>query len=91
MPMIINLPVFRVADLSHLHDAEQDRGRSAVVDSPPHASWRVMKDPALPSARSMELVCACALMRTTSCCEGRWGGYVGMRVGNPRNPFIPNR
>lgn len=43
--MFINLCVFRVADLSHLCDAEQDRGCSADDSSPPHASWHVMKEP----------------------------------------------
>lgn len=43
--MFINLCVFRVADLPHLCDAEQDRSRSADVGSPPHASWHVMKEP----------------------------------------------
>lgn len=43
--MFINLCVFRVADLPHLCDAEQDRSCSADVGSPPHASWYVMKEP----------------------------------------------
>lgn len=54
--MFINLCVFRVADFSHFRDAEQDRGCSADVGSPPRASWGVMEEPALPSTRTVELV-----------------------------------
>lgn len=51
--MFINLCVFRVADFSHFRDAELDRGCSADVSSPPRASWGVMKEPALPSTRTV--------------------------------------
>lgn len=43
--MCINLCISRVADLSHHCDAEQDRGCSAGVGSPPNASWHAMKEP----------------------------------------------
>lgn len=54
--------IFWAAELSHLCDAKlvpRDCCCSTDVASPPCASWRMMKVPVLPSALTMDDLCAC--------------------------------
>lgn len=88
--------IFCVAELSHRCDAKlvpRDCCCSIDVASPPCASWRMMKVPVLPSALTMDDLCVHVFvcMWTTSDWGGRPADDVGICVGNPRYPFIPNR
>lgn len=88
--------IFWAAELSHLCDAKlvsRDCCCSTDVASPPGASWRMMKVPVLPSALTMDDLCVHVFvcMWTTSDGGGRPADDVGICVGNPRYPFIPNR
>ena len=71
------------ADLSHLCDAELvlwDCCCSADVDSPPGASWPMMKEPVLPSTLTMEDVCVCVCMYVYHQWLRRQAHLVGMCV-----------